>query len=212
VLKPNLIDKLAMYRPEGNKWLLITVILATPILWYFAGKVQFDGDLMHLNYLSPEMKTAQDELNQHNAYALSSVFVVAKDQSEEGAATKLESAKDLIQQLKQQGKVRNAINPVLLLPSEKEQAVRIQRWQNFWNEERVSRTLDIVSGDAAAAGFSTNAFEGFAQTLQRKYTPFDKDARDFLKQLFPNAISEKDGAHYAIASLKIEPDARREVL
>jgi 1-acyl-sn-glycerol-3-phosphate acyltransferase len=211
-LRPNLIDKLARYRPEGNKWLLITVIVATPVLWYFAGKVQFDGDLMHLNYLSPEMKTAQDELNQHNAYALSSIFVVAKDKNEEAAAQKLESVKDQIQQLKQQGKIRNGINPVSLLPSEKEQQVRIQRWQNFWNEERVSRTLNVVMKEAATAGFSADAFDGFAQTLQKKFTPFDKDARDFLKQLFPNAISEKDGAHYAIASLKIEPDARKEVL
>jgi 1-acyl-sn-glycerol-3-phosphate acyltransferase len=211
-LKPNLIDKLAMYRPEGNKWLLITVIVATPVLWYFAGKVQFDGDLMHLNYLSTEMKTAQDELNQHNAYALSSVFVVAKDKSEEAAAQKLESAKELIQQLKQQGKIRNGINPVSLLPSEKEQHIRIQRWENFWNEERVSRTLDVVTKEATTAGFSTAAFDGFVQTLQKKYTPFDEDAKGFLKQLFPSAISEKDGAHYAIASLKIEPDARKEVL
>lgn len=211
-LKPNLIDKLATYQPEGNKWLLITVIVATPVLWYFAGKVQFDGDLMHLNYLSPEMKRAQDELNQHNAYALSSVFVVAKDKNEEAASQKLESAKDLIQQLKQQGKIRNSINPVLLLPSEKEQTIRIQRWQNFWNEERVSSTLKIVSKEASAAGFSATAFDGFAQTLQKEYDHFDGDAKGFLKQLFPNAISEKDGAHYAIASLKIEPDARKEVL
>ncbi|MFA6057175.1 MAG: 1-acyl-sn-glycerol-3-phosphate acyltransferase [Taibaiella sp.] len=210
--KPNIIDKLAMYRPEGNKWLLITVIVATPVLWYFAGKVQFDGDLMHLNYLSPEMKAAQDELNQHNAYALSSIFVVAKDKNEEAAAQKLESAKDLIQQLKQQGKIRNNINPVLLLPSEREQEIRIQRWQNFWNEERVNSTLNVVAKEATAAGFSADAFDGFAQILQEKYTPFDKDAKDFLKQLFPNAINEKDGAHYVIASLKIEPDARKEVL
>lgn len=211
-LKPNLIDKLATHRPEGNKWLLITVIVATPVLWYFAGKVQFDGDLMHLNYLSPEMKAAQDELNQHNAYALSSIFVVAKDKSEEAAARKLESVNSLIQQLKQQRKIRNSINPVSLLPSEKEQAERIQRWRNFWNKERMSHTLAIVSKEAVEAGFSAGAFDGFAQTVQREYTPFDKEAKDFLKQLFPNAISEKDGAHYAIASLKIEPDARKEVL
>lgn len=211
-LRPNLIDKLAMFRPEGNKWLLLAVILATPVLWHFANKVQFDGDLMHLNYLSPGLKKAQEELNEHNAYALSSVFVVARDRQEEGAAQKLESAKALIVSLQQQGKVRNSINPVLLLPSEKEQAIRIQRWHNFWNAARTSSTLDVVRKEAIGAGFSADAFEAFAGTLQQEYTPFDKEARDFLVQLFPNAISEKDGMHYAIASLKIEPEARKEVL
>jgi 1-acyl-sn-glycerol-3-phosphate acyltransferase len=212
VIKPNLIDKLARFKPEGNKWLLLFVILATPVFWHFAGKVQFDGDLMHLNYLSPEMKQAQDELNQHNAYALSSVFVVANDKSEEAAAQKLESAKGMIAQLKQQGKIRNGINPVLLLPSEKEQNIRIQRWNNFWTAERTASTISVVNKEAITAGFSVDAFSAFSQTLQQKYTPFDTAARNFLKQLFPAAISEKDGKHYAIASLKIEPNARKEVL
>lgn len=212
VLKLNLIDKLARFRPEGNKWLLLTVVAATPVLWYFAGKVQFDGDLMHLNYLSPEMKRAQDELNEHNAYALSSVFVVAKDTSEETAAQKLESAKSLIAGLKQEGKIRNSINPVILLPSVQEQEARIYRWHAFWNEERTRQTLNAVSEEAQVNGFSAGAFDAFAQTIQQDYTPFDREARDFLLQLFPNATGEKDGAHYAIASLKIEPHARAAVL
>ncbi len=72
--KSNLIDKIALLRPEGNKWLLLLVIIATPVLWHFARKVQFDGDLMHLNYMSAEKEAAQEELNCNNAYALSSVL------------------------------------------------------------------------------------------------------------------------------------------
>jgi len=211
-LKLNLIDKLALLKPEGNKWLLLFVLIATPVFFYFARKVQFDGDLMHLNYLSPELKKAQDELNQNNAYALSAVFVVAKDSSEEAASQKLESAKPLLQQLKQSGKIRNAINPVMLLPSEKEQQLRIKRWQQFWNEVRVKQTLDAVSNAAVATGFSNNAFDAFRQTIAQQYHPFDKDARSFLLQLFPNAISEKAHAHYTIATLKVEPGSRHQVL
>src|SRR5690606_19448372 len=76
VLPETFIDKLARLRPEGNKWLLGFVILATPILAYFAQQVRFDSDLMHLNYLSPELKAAEEELNRDNAYALSAVFIV----------------------------------------------------------------------------------------------------------------------------------------
>jgi 1-acyl-sn-glycerol-3-phosphate acyltransferase len=210
--KLNLIDKLALLKPEGNKWLLLFVLVATPVLFYFAKKVQFDGDLMHLNYMPPKLKQAQDELNKNNAYALSAVFVVAKDSIGELASQKLESTKQLLQQLKQSGKIRNAINPVTLLPSEKEQKARIERWQQFWNENRVKRTLDAVSNDAVAAGFSVHAFDDFRQTITQQYHPFDKDARIFLQQLFPNAVSEKGNAHYIIATLKVEPKARRQVL
>lgn len=211
-IRPNLIDKIALLRPEGNKWLLALVLCATPVLWYFAGKVQFDSDLMHLNYMSPQLQAAQDELNRNNTYALSSVFVVAKDNSEEGAARKLETAMATIEKLKQDGRIRNSLNPVLLLPSEQEQQARIQRWKNFWNEDRRNKTLAVVQEAALAEGFNAGAFDGFSETLTRDYTVLDTAARNFLLQLFPNSINQKDNLHYAIAALKVAPGARKEVL
>ena len=211
-VRPNLIDKLATLRPEGNKWLLLLVIVATPVLWHFARKVQFDGDLMHLNYMSDEMKAAQEELNRNNAYALSSVFVVAKDKTAEGATQKLEAARPQIDRLSRTGHIRNSINPVVILPSEKEQRIRLQRWKNFWNTERSNRTLDLVHKASLKAGFSAGAFTPFTQTLEQTYAPFDTTARNFLLALFPNSLSEQEGAHYAIAALKVEPGTRKEVL
>lgn len=210
--KPNLIDKLALLKPEGNKWLLLVVIVATPVLWYFARKVQFDSDLMHLNYMSDELKEAQEELNKNNAYALSSVFVVAKDSTEEGALQKLESANKEIAALKQRAQIRSSINPVMILPSEKEQRIRLQRWHTFWTKDKIEQTLRIVKQEGIAIGFSADAFSPFYQTLQQPYTIFDKEAKDFLLQLFPNSTGSKDGMHYAIVALKIEPGARKQVL
>jgi len=209
---PNLIDKLALLRPEGNKWLLLLVVLATPVLWHFAGKVQFDSDLMHLNYMSDQMQAAQEELNRNNAYALSSVFVVAKDTSAERAAQKLEKVKNRIGMLGQQGLIRNSIDPTAILPSEKEQRARIQRWKDYWDTARIRQVTQMVRQEGMAAGFSAQAFNAFDQMLRKEYTPFDPEARTFLAGLLPSSISEKEGQHYAIAALKVEPGARKEVL
>ena len=210
--KPNIIDKLAALKPEGNKWLLLFVIVATPIFWHFAKGVTFDGDLMHLNYLSPELKQAQDELNNNNAYALSSVFVVGKDKSAEGAARRLETIKVKLDELKRTGKVRNSINPVSILPSQQEQVKRIERWNKFWTAERKNATIEAVAKSAVTAGFSADAFVQFENTINANYQQFDNEARQFLLQLLPNSISQKEGEHYAIASLKVAPNARKEVL
>jgi len=206
------IDRLAQLRPEGNKWLLVAVLLATPLLWHFAGKVQFDADLMHLNYMSPQLKAAQEDLNRHNDYALSSVFVVAKDSSKEQARQKLENIQASIQQLKADGHVRNYINPVQLLPSEKVQTERLARWKQFWTSEKVERTLREVAFSAQAAGFSREAFSGFQQTLTRSYAPLDPEVESFLQHLLPGSMNEKDGLYYAIASLKVNPGSRQQIL
>jgi 1-acyl-sn-glycerol-3-phosphate acyltransferase len=211
-LQHTFIDKLASLKPEGNKWLLLLVIAATPVFWYFARQVQFDGDLMHLNYLSPEMQQAQEEMNRNNAYALSSVFIVAKDTSAEIAAQKLEKVQGTIARLQQAGHIRNSINPVRLLPSEQEQNARLQRWKAFWTPERTSRTIALVRESGIRAGFSPTAFEAFGNTISQSYTTFDTAASNFLMQLLPNSISGKGNDHYAIAALKAEPGSRSAIL
>lgn len=206
------IDRIARLRPEGNKWLLLLVLLATPVFWYFARQVSFDGDLMHLNYMPERLKAAQEELNRNNAYALSSVFVVAKAATAEEATQKLEKATPQIGNLSHNGKIRNSLNPVMLLPSEQEQLARLQRWNQYWTPERRERVLAAVNREAVVTGFSPDAFSAFARTLENNYTTFDSTARNFLLALYPNSISSKEGFHYAIAALKVEPGARKEVL
>ena len=56
------IDRMAKWQPERNKWLLLAILLITPVMAYFSFRVKFDDDLMHLNYLSPRMQQAQDEV------------------------------------------------------------------------------------------------------------------------------------------------------
>lgn len=206
------IDKIATYSPEKNKWLLMLVLIATPILWHFAKDVQFDSDLMHLNYLSPELKIAQDELNKKNDYALSSLFVVAKDNNENAAIQKLESASPAIQNLTHAGKIRNAIVPVTIIPSNEEQQRRLQLWKNFWAEDQIKRTLSTVDSAAKINGFSSDAFTPFATTLMQEYTPFDSSTKSFLKELLPASWSVDDKQSYVIAALKVAPGARSDVL
>src|SRR5690606_33693088 len=92
-------DQVGKWHPERNKWLVLSVFLLTPVMIFFAGKVSFDSDLMHLNYLSPELKKSQDEISEVNALALSSVFVVAQATTEDQALEKLERVQKKINQL-----------------------------------------------------------------------------------------------------------------
>jgi len=211
-LKQNIIDKIALLQPERSKWLLLLVIIVTPVLWYFSGKVTFDSDLMHLNYLSPSMKAAQEEMNKDNAYALSSVFVVAKDKNSDRAAQKLETVSDIVGTLKRQGKIRNSINPVLIIPSEREQQKRIERWNNYWTVQKKEQVLSMVNEAAVTAGFSKEAFRQFDETLRKPYATFDSTSRQFLEGLVPASLNEKAGMHYVIAALKVEPGGRNDVL
>lgn len=210
--KDTLIDKLAARKPEGNKWLLAFVILATPVLWYFSKNVGFDGNLMNLNYMSPELKAAETELNKDNAYALSSLFLLTKGNSEEEALKKMEQHQALLKQLKSDNLVRNAVDPSSLLPSLATQTERINRWKAYWTPEKVNDILKKVNLGAQKAGFASGAFEGFSYTLTQDYQPFDSSSSAFLKEMLPSSFAQNGKDFYSISTVKVMPGKRAEVL
>ena len=210
--KENVIDKIAKLNPDRNKYLIVLVLLVTPIMFYFSGKVQFDADLMNLNYMSPELKEAQEELNKDNAFALSSVFIVAKDSTEDGASERMAKVNGLLNRFLQTGGIRKMVNPLSILPAKSEQENRIERWNSFWNEDKKKSVTESVNKLAWANGFSAAAFEDFEQTLNKTYSGFDETTSSFLMSLMPDAFSSKGGAHLLITTLKVRQSDRAELL
>lgn len=204
-------DKLAKWQPEQNKWLLVLILLLTPVMLYFSTGVEFDSNLMNLNYLSPKLEQAQEEVNKINTVAISSVFLVAGDSTDEAALQKLEHIADRVKDVQGKGWVRGISDPTLLLPSEKEQKRRIDRWQHYWDAEKRSNVLYIVNTEAAKAGFASGAFIRFENTLTQAYSPFDSATTNTLKSLLPGGFSADIEHHYAITALKVPAENRQKV-
>lgn len=208
-MKPTVFDKIARWRPERNKWLVLGIFLLTPVMLYFSFQVEFDSDLMKLNYLSPRLEKAQKEVSEANAFALSSVFVVAGGTDKESSLRRLESLQAKMNSLQQQGWVRSISSPVHLLPSVGQQRERIARWQQYWSAGKVDTLLGHVNRLAAATGFNTAAFGSFEQLLKEPPQMLDAGSTAVLGSLFPNGFS-KDGSK-AIAALKVPQEHRAEV-
>lgn len=209
--RTTIFDRIATWQPEKNKWLLLFIVLVTPVMLYFSFKVQFDDDLMHLNYLSPRMEKAQEEVSKANAFALSSVFLVANEDNEEAALQKLEKVAPLIDSMMVKGWVRNVSDPTYLLPSVKEQQARIDRWRRFWTPERIAQVNASVNTAAQELGYNTAAFSGFNESLTKQYQPLDTSATNILKMLFPGGFSPDKKNRYAIAALKVPAIHRKQV-
>lgn len=204
-------DKIALWKPERNKWLVLFIFLLTPLMLYFSTGVQFDSNLMNLNYLSPELQQAQEEVSEVNTVALSSVFVVAQEGSEDKALQQLEAVKQQVAKLENKGWIKGTSDPTMLLPSVQEQQERLARWRNYWDEDKTSRVVADVNEAAIAAGFAQNAFSRFGQTLQNDYTTFDNETVNTLKTFFPGGFSTDSNQHYAIMALKVPAEYRDEV-
>jgi len=209
--KKTIFDTVAKWRPEKNKWLLLFVVLFTPVMLYFSTGVQFDSNLMNLNYLSPRLEKAQEEIREVNSVALSSVFLVAKESTEEEALQQLEKLHGQVKHIQDEGWVRGVSDPSSFLASEQEQAKRIERWNKYWDEQKRTSVLGTVNREATKTGFAANAFSRFEQTLSGEYTFFDSSSRSVLKSLFPGGFSADTNQHYAITALKVPAEYRQQV-
>jgi predicted exporter len=166
-------DRLARLEPARSKVLLWAIVIITPVMGWWSLRVQFDDDLMHLNYLSPRMKAAEAEVSKASAYALSSMFVIGSGSDEDEALQHLEGVSARIDSMQKAGMIRSVSNPTLLVPSSAEQKRRVERWVTFWNAERVERVVSTVREAARAEGFAPNAFAAFEAALATRPEPFD---------------------------------------
>ena len=213
IAKPTIFDRLARLEPARSKVLLWSIILITPFMAWWSLRVQFDDDLMHLNYLSPRMKAAEAEVSKASAYALSSLFVIGSGRTDDEALQHLEKVRPLIDSLQQAGAIRAASNPAAWVPSIAEQERRMHRWATFWDVERRARVVNAVEDAAMAEGFAVDAFAGFESSLSRPVAPLDAASLAQLKMLFPGGFAgQGEGTKYAVASLKVPPQSRQAVL
>jgi 1-acyl-sn-glycerol-3-phosphate acyltransferase len=211
--RSTIFDRLARIQLARSKPLLWGIVLLTPVMVWLSFRVQFDDDLMHLNYLSPQLKLAEQELSKASAYALSSVFVIAGGADENAALRKLESAGPLIDSLRREGAVRAVSNPAMLVPSAKMQQERAARWAAYWSPRKRAEVMQNIYEAARAEGFAAGAFEGFEKRLSQPVAPFDSSELALLKSLFPGGFAERqDELSHVVAALKVPAAHRAEVL
>ena len=142
--------------PKTRKWAFIGFLVVTAVLFWLSRGISFDADMHHINYMTPEQERGFAVLEEMGASAdgSSTVYVVASGATAEEALQRNEAIAPLIQ---------GATGIGAFLPSQKEQAARIDRWITFLaaHPDLSDRIIDA----ALKAGFTTHAFQPFFDAL-----------------------------------------------
>ncbi len=205
-------DKLALLKPERNKWLLISIVVLTPVLLYFSSDVQFDSDLNNLNFLSPKLEKAQDKIAGVNSDVLGSVYVMSKGRTEDEALANIEHAATAFNELESNTAVDVKVNPALLYLSQSEQERRIEKWKNYWQENsRDSIVAKNIRLGAKKVGFKPEAFNRFEETLTEGCNVYDDAEKELIKSLFPSGFATYNNEYYVVSTLKVDQEYREDV-
>lgn len=210
--RENILDKLAKWKPEKYPILFWLIVLATPVFYFLSKSVGFDGDLLKLNYMSNELKEAQDNINKASGWAMNSIFIVGEGENLDAALGQIAFVQEELENSNIFNKINHVLNPALLLPSKKEQENKIATWHQFWNEKDTDKIYGTIQENAEKIGYNSNAFAAWEHTVEKDFLTFNSEAVDFLKQLMPHAIVEKeDGTSLVLVQLKVDASDRLEV-
>lgn len=207
------IDRIALLRPEHNKWLLIGVAVLTVVFFLFYNKVGFEPDMTSLNYQSPELKAAEKELNRISGNALRSVYLVAEGSDREEALRRNEQLQPVLQQLQQKGWVSATSGVSVLLLSDSMQRERIAFWNNYWSNGRKEKMVEDMRRQGVSLGFKPTAFDAFNDLLNAEYAPLPaEDAAGLQKNLLEDYVTEKAGKTSIVTILKVPQEHKGSVI
>ena len=201
------IDRLASYRIESNKKLVVTILLLTLFFAFFIRKVGFEPDMNKMNFMSEKLRKAEQEVNRLNAFALQSVYIVSNGKDLQQALERNESVVKRLNEMGGTGVVKKYSGLSSILISDSLQRERLQRWNNFWTPERKQAVLTLSKGEAAAIGFSDQLIRSVESMLNTSYEPLtDSAALNLSPDLLESYILPTDSQTRVLTLVKTAPE------
>ncbi|MEO7313083.1 MAG: 1-acyl-sn-glycerol-3-phosphate acyltransferase [Chitinophagaceae bacterium] len=206
------IDKMAAYRPEYNKYMVLGILVLTVFFGFWAKKVGFESDLVKMNFMSEKMKQSEKELNSINQYALQSVYLVTEGKTLNEALINNEKLVIQIELLEAKHIVKKYSGVSSLIISDSLQRARIATWKAYWTPEKKATLLSTLQKEGSALKFSNTAFDPFKLLLEKDYQLADGEAMAVIRKNFlDDYITEKPGKSTVVTLVKVAPEHKKAI-
>lgn len=182
------LNQIGHVKPERNRFLLFTILVLTPVMLYFSRDIQFDTNLMNLNY-SPDEYAENETFLRNNSRNpnLNLVFATGEDFNE--ARTTAEQVLRLSDSLNQAGFSNHFFGVYEFFPSDSLQMERKKRWNQYFNERKTNEIIANLSKSARKFGFREDAFQPFYHLLTTPPEKIDTSTqRVLLSTIAKNSI------------------------
>jgi uncharacterized protein len=210
--KDSWISRIASIRLEHNHWLVGIIFLLTVFFFFHANDVQYESDMMQLNYMSGALKKAEQKLNRISGASLKSLYVVTDGKTLEESLKKNEQLQIIVDSLKSKQLITTSTGVSALFLSDSLQQSRIHYWNKYWTNEKKRKIVADLTLQGALAGFNVNAFSKFKSFLNKEFAPVDKDSlNDVRKNYLDDYISEKPEAVSVVTLLKVPQQNKQQV-
>lgn len=208
--KPNIVDKLCHIRFERKLWLIFLLLVGAVASFFFMGKVQFEKDMNSMNFVTPELKAAGDQLERISEVSLKTMYVVTEGKTLDEALASAALIQQPVSGLATRGIIRNFSGVQQMLLPEEIQRQRMERWVHFWTPERRAVVQQEITGIARSQGLKAGIFDNFFRMTEEPGNGLSETEKRALSNgFFSNWVSIHDHSVYVSTILKV-PESNRE--
>ncbi len=194
-----MVDRIAMQPLERSRLLVGAILIFTIISGTLFCDVNFDSDMMNLNYDPPQLEEAANRLDRFSGKGeeeANVILLTSASDNEELTAVYNTLMKSL-DSLQTEGAISSQSNISPYIISHEEQLLRLERWRAFWSEERRESVVGAISTYSSELGFEDGAFSQFEDMINCKYIPIDYNS---LHSLFSDWIGVTEGGSTTLMS------------
>jgi len=210
VAKSNVIDKLGTYSYHKNKFLVASIFALLIVSFFTYSKVTFNNDLSALNFMTPELKSAEKKLDHIANISSKSIYLATYGNSYDEVVNNNNTLFKALEKDKKSKEILNFSSIGGIVFSKEVQKQKILEWNNFWSAEKKSSLTNALITEGNQYGFKASTFSGFYELLNKNFTPIS--IGDYLKVksfFLDEFVSQKNG-FYTISTLVKVPNGRRD--
>jgi 1-acyl-sn-glycerol-3-phosphate acyltransferase len=211
-VKPTFVDKIAQWKPEKNKWIVIAIFLLTPILYFFSDKVVFNGDLLALNYMTAPLQKAEKSFQNDAQQSLKTIYIIAKNEDNNIALAASNETNPLLEQLQKDKKIVSYIQPGNFILSDTESQKLYAKWLAFWNKYDLNTIQAYINQAYSTHGFDISMLQNIKNFVASKSPAQTEEDVQLLKTLMPINISKYGDTTAYITTIKVTNEHRNEVM
>ncbi|MES2748198.1 MAG: 1-acyl-sn-glycerol-3-phosphate acyltransferase [Bacteroidota bacterium] len=204
-----IIDKIAAYSYHKNKFLVIAMLLLLIVCFFTYSKVTFNNDLSSLNFVSPDLKQAEKELEEITNGDTKSIYLASYGDDYETVLSNNGKLFTTLNQLKEDKQIVQFSSVGGLVFSEANQQQKIQDWTAFWDESKKANLKKLLIANGNTFGFKDTSFQLFYDRLEQNaptisIADYKKVASFFIEEF----VSEKNGFHTISTLVKVSKENR----
>jgi 1-acyl-sn-glycerol-3-phosphate acyltransferase len=201
--KPNIVERIASYKFEKNKYLIAFILAVCVISIFTSQKVGFETDIMKMNYVEPKLAKAEENLNAISNVSLRSVFLISSGKNLDEALANNERLLPELKKLEKEKILKKYSSVSTFLISKTEQQKRIKRWKDYWTEAKKENLKALLISKSSKYKFKENAFAPFYESLDKVYSPVGIEAFSGLKTaVLDNYVTVKPNEATVVTVIK----------